>query len=93
MPTKPIFPKVSSLSKAPGQHEDQIARLGRIEDLLKRPIKIEFKCSCCADTQKEILTIVRDIQSKLGGDFANRATKEEVEEILGPVLVKLKAVH
>lgn len=78
--------------KKPGQHEDQLAALARIEDALKKQIKIEIKCSCCADTQKEILAIVRDIQSKLNTDVSNLATKEEVEAILGPVLARLKQV-
>lgn len=91
---KPLPP----VQQKAGQHEDQLAALARIEEALKKPlppIKIEVRCSCCADTQKEILDIVKDIQRRIieNNDLANRATKEEVESILGPVLAKLKEVH
>ncbi len=78
-------------SRKPGQHEDQLAALARIEEAVKKPIKIEIKCSCCVETQKEILALVKEILSKIN-DSANSATKEEVDAILGPVLERLKQV-
>jgi len=74
----------------PGQHEDQLVVLARIEELVKKQVKIEVHC--CDESGKEILAVVKEILSKINDDLANRATLEEVNSILGPVLERIKQV-
>jgi hypothetical protein len=76
--------------KKPGQHEDQLASLARIEEALKKQISIEIKCSCCAETQKGILKSVQNIESNLAVNFKLikeiiMASKAEVEAKIAEV--------
>lgn len=92
-PWKPTSrPKPPSVPKKPEQHEQLLAGVARIEEALKKQIKIEILCSCCVETQKEILAVVKDIQRKINIDLVNAATTEEVNSILGPVLARMKQV-
>ena len=80
--------------KKPGQHEDQLGALARIEEALKKQIKIEIKCSCCADTQKEILKAVQNIQTKLGDIIMSlKDVEAKIDEVASAVSDGLAALN
>ncbi len=86
-------PPPDRFPKSPGQHEELIERVRDIQSSLDKLKEIRVVVEIDTTTSKDILKVVLDIQKILKNDLANRATVEEVNAILGPVLEKLKQVH
>ena len=86
---KPPF----SLPKAPGQHEDILKRLDQgfkaILDALSKQTGTTVLVHLDTSVQDKILDIVKDIRHHQAADSV---TKAEIDEILGPVLARMKAV-
>jgi len=84
---KELKAEVVQLRSAVGDLSVTVSQLAKIVGEGK-PINIQFSWPM----DNELMQIVKDIQARIGTVPSGGASKEEIEQILGPVVERMKAV-